>query len=251
MIEFQLPDIQEHKDGWGPRPSQLGIEELAEQILPQELKQVPYATFNKSDKLGRFADWSGQVTSGQRAFGHKNYQGLYSTGSSNVMFGFRAGSGLPSTSLGAQPTSQGAEAWSSATGGVFYDEDAVSAAGTFHMGFDAGMRPIASRRIAGGMLRQKFTPKSKSIQRPPGSFGILGGAGGATSSAVPTLSAITNVGATQRHRQAVPHRYFEVETAPKLRDFPIGIRPDWRLIEELELSKLNKVTFEVGEPLDL
>ena len=250
MIEFRLPDIQEHKDGWGPKPSQLGTEELADQILPQELKQVPYATFNRSDKLGRFANWSGQVTSGQRAFGHKNYQGLYSTGGSNVMFGFRAGGGLPSTNLGAQATSQGAEAWSSATGGVFYDEDTVSAAGTFQTGFDAGMRPITGRRMGAGMMRQKFAPKSKSIQRPTGSFGTLGGTG-VISSGGPTPSAITNVSAAQKHRQAVPHRYFEVETAPKLRDFPIGIRPDWRLIEELELSKLNKVTFEVGEPRDL
>ncbi|RKP14575.1 eukaryotic translation initiation factor 3 subunit D [Piptocephalis cylindrospora] len=45
---FQLPQVNDHTDGWGPAAS----------LLPTQFQGVPYAPFSKSDKLGRVADWT-------------------------------------------------------------------------------------------------------------------------------------------------------------------------------------------------
>lgn len=51
MAHFTLPTINDNPDGgWGPSPSTLP---------PQfKFKDIPYAPYSKSDKLGRFADWN-------------------------------------------------------------------------------------------------------------------------------------------------------------------------------------------------
>lgn len=51
MASFSLPPINDNPDGgWGPSSSN----------LPEKFKfkDIPYAPFSKSDKLGRFADWN-------------------------------------------------------------------------------------------------------------------------------------------------------------------------------------------------
>jgi translation initiation factor 3 subunit D len=50
-MSFSLPPINDNPDGgWGPSPSN----------LPEKFKfkDIPYAPYSKSDKLGRFADWN-------------------------------------------------------------------------------------------------------------------------------------------------------------------------------------------------
>jgi len=51
MASFSLPTIHDNLDGsWGPSSSN----------LPEtfKFKDIPYAPYSKSDKLGRFADWN-------------------------------------------------------------------------------------------------------------------------------------------------------------------------------------------------
>lgn len=51
MASFTLPKIHNNPDGgWGPSSSN-----IPEQF---KFKDIPYAPFSKSDKLGRFADWN-------------------------------------------------------------------------------------------------------------------------------------------------------------------------------------------------
>lgn len=51
MPSFTLPPIHDNPDGgWGPSTSN-----LPEQF---KFKDIPYAPYSKSDKLGRFADWN-------------------------------------------------------------------------------------------------------------------------------------------------------------------------------------------------
>ncbi len=45
---FVVPVSAENADGWGP----------AADCVSEEYADVPYAPFNKSDKLGRAADWT-------------------------------------------------------------------------------------------------------------------------------------------------------------------------------------------------
>lgn len=46
MATFALPVLEQNSDGWGPTD-----------VAP-ELKNVPFAPFSKSDKLGRASDWT-------------------------------------------------------------------------------------------------------------------------------------------------------------------------------------------------
>lgn len=51
MASFSLPPIHDNPDGgWGPSTSN-----LPDQF---KFKDIPYAPYSKSDKLGRFADWN-------------------------------------------------------------------------------------------------------------------------------------------------------------------------------------------------
>ena len=51
MASFSLPTINDNPDGgWGPSFSNLPSQ--------FKFKDIPYAPYSKSDKLGRFADWN-------------------------------------------------------------------------------------------------------------------------------------------------------------------------------------------------
>jgi translation initiation factor 3 subunit D len=45
---FLIPNIVDNPEGWGPCN------------MPEEHKDIPYAPFSKSDKLGRASDWINQ-----------------------------------------------------------------------------------------------------------------------------------------------------------------------------------------------
>ncbi|CAG8598174.1 9604_t:CDS:2, partial [Acaulospora colombiana] len=45
---FQLPEIIDNENGWGPSPA----------MLTEKFRDIPYAPYSKSDKLGKIADWS-------------------------------------------------------------------------------------------------------------------------------------------------------------------------------------------------
>lgn len=55
MATFALPVVEQNSDGWGPTD------------VSPELKNVPFAPFSKSDKLGKASDWTN--TSYQRMHG--------------------------------------------------------------------------------------------------------------------------------------------------------------------------------------
>ena len=42
---FSIPNVQDNSDSWGPC------------VLPNVFNDVPYAPFNKTDKVGKAADW--------------------------------------------------------------------------------------------------------------------------------------------------------------------------------------------------
>lgn len=57
---FEVPDISDNADGWGP----------SAESIPPHLKDVPFAPFSKTDKLGKAADWTNtgyQKYSGRQA----------------------------------------------------------------------------------------------------------------------------------------------------------------------------------------
>jgi len=77
--KFILPKISDNVNGWGP----------LENDIPENLQDIPYTPFSKSERIGKIADW----TSGQE-YGNdkrKNYQRndqIYGSGLSNA-FNYR------------------------------------------------------------------------------------------------------------------------------------------------------------------
>jgi len=77
--KFILPKISDNVNGWGP----------LENDIPDNLVDIPYAPFSKSERIGKIADW----TSGQE-YGNdkrKNYQRndqIYGSGMANA-FNYR------------------------------------------------------------------------------------------------------------------------------------------------------------------
>lgn len=60
MASFTLPTINDNPDGgWGPSSSN-----FPDQF---KFKDIPYAPYSKSDKLGRFADWNDIAGDGRTA----------------------------------------------------------------------------------------------------------------------------------------------------------------------------------------
>lgn len=66
MAEFSALEIQENPFGWGPCS------------VPDQFQNMPYQPFNKSDKLGKVADWTGS-TYQDRKLAHK-YSSHFSAG---------------------------------------------------------------------------------------------------------------------------------------------------------------------------
>ncbi len=48
---FIAPQIQDNPDGWGPVVG----------IHPEQFRNLPFQPFNKADKIGKVADWTGSL----------------------------------------------------------------------------------------------------------------------------------------------------------------------------------------------
>lgn len=54
FLKFDAPEIQDNPTGWGPSN------------IPEQFRDMPYQPFNKSDRIGKVADWSGQTYSDKK-----------------------------------------------------------------------------------------------------------------------------------------------------------------------------------------
>lgn len=48
MVKFVVPEMADQSEGWGPKLS----------AVPPSLEGVPYAPYNKSERIGRAADFT-------------------------------------------------------------------------------------------------------------------------------------------------------------------------------------------------
>lgn len=60
--KFELPEIQENADGWGPC------------AIPERFADMPYQPFSKTDRIGKVADWTGNTYQDRRATNKYNSQ---------------------------------------------------------------------------------------------------------------------------------------------------------------------------------
>lgn len=73
--QFIAPDIQDNPDGWGP----VGVLE--------QFKKLPFQPFNKADKIGKVADWTGSLAYQDRRF-QTRYTQQYSSGPVGTQYGY-------------------------------------------------------------------------------------------------------------------------------------------------------------------
>ncbi|KAL1761171.1 eukaryotic translation initiation factor 3 subunit D [Schizophyllum commune] len=207
MASFSLPTINDNPDGgWGPSSSN-----LPEQF---KFKDIPYAPFSKSDKLGRFADWNDLSADGRQT-----------------------AVGLPSTQNRQGPGGrrrEGAQAFGSGTASAFayfHVEDESSFSLVDNKGVPARRGGAFTR--GRGQARGGYSSYSN---RGGGQRGGRGGPGG-------------NRNYNQRGGGRRGWRDWEKNN--RTRESSVVVQPSWQVLEEIEFHRLAKLRLEVEEPEDL
>ncbi|KAJ3891708.1 eukaryotic translation initiation factor 3 subunit D [Lentinula edodes] len=202
-MSFSLPPINDNPDGgWGPSSSNFPGQ--------FKFKDIPYAPYSKSDKLGRFADWN-ETTSDTR----QNAVGMVSTQNTRTGPGGRR--------------REGAQTFGSGTASAFAyfhveDESSFSLVdnknapprrgGTFIRGRGTARGGVGNYNARGGAQR--------------GGRGGFGGRGGNA----------------QRGRRG----WRDWDKGGRARESSVVISPQWSMLEEIEFHRLAKLRLEVDEP---
>ncbi|KAJ6615612.1 eukaryotic translation initiation factor 3 subunit D [Mycena sp. CBHHK59/15] len=209
MASFSLPPINDNPDGgWGPSSSN-----LPEQF---KFKDIPYAPYSKSDKLGRFADWNDSSTDNRQ---------------STV--------GLPQT----QNARGGGPGGRRRDGGQAFGSGTASAFAYFHVE-DESSFSLVDNKTAPPRRGGAFARGGRGGARGGGSYNNTrggpqrGGRGGFASGR----------GNNQRGGR---RGWRDWEKNNRTRESSVVISPQWSMLEEIEFHRLAKLRLEVDEPVDL
>ncbi|TFK43874.1 eukaryotic translation initiation factor 3 subunit D [Crucibulum laeve] len=207
MPSFSLPPINDNPEGgWGPSSSN-----LPDQF---KFKDIPYAPYSKSDKLGRFADWNDSSDNRQAAIGLPTTQG--------------ARGGGPGGRRGDRNQAFGSGTASAFA--YFHVEDESS--------FSLVDNKATAPRRGGGFNR------GRGNVRGGAGWGTRGTARGARG------GANTRGGVSQRGGGA-RRGWRDWEKNNRTRESSVVISPQWSMLEEIEFHRLNKLRLEVDEPEEL
>lgn len=208
MASFSLPPIQDNPDGgWGPSTSTNFPEQF-------KFKDIPYAPFSKSDKLGRVADWNDLTSDGRQPA-----QGLSNTQANRPgQTGRRR---------------DGAQAFGTGTASAFayfHAEDESSFSLVDNKGA-APRRGTAFARGRGGARGAGYAARGTT----------RGGRGGAAGR-----------GAGPQRNVATGRRgWRDWEKNNRTRESSVVISSSWQVLEEVEFHRLAKLRLEVDEPEEL
>ena len=227
MVSFSLPPINDNPDGgWGPSSSN-----LPEQF---KFKDIPYAPYSKSDKLGRFADW-------------------------NDLSGDSRGAtvGLPTTQnqRGGGPGGRGRR-----DGNQAFGSGTASAFAYFHVE-DESSFSLVDNKVApprrGGFNRGRGNIRGGT------SFAARGNQRGGTRGTFNTGRGQQR-GARRGWRDwdKVRILFFAADICAhppisrcfqnnRTRESSVAISPQWSMLEEIEFHRLAKLRLEVDEPEEL
>ncbi|PCH40950.1 eukaryotic translation initiation factor 3 subunit 7 [Wolfiporia cocos MD-104 SS10] len=207
MASFSLPEIHDNPDGgWGPSSSNLPAQ--------FKFKDIPYAPYSKSDKLGRFADWN-DISGGQNV------------GLASAQGGARGGG------PGGRGRRDGQQAFGSGTASAFayfHAEDESS--------FSLVDTKTSTTRRGGALSRGRNAGRGGAMGRggaqSRGRGGFTPGRGGG--------------GAAQRGGR---RGWRDWEKNNRARESSVAISPEWDMLEEIEFHRLSKLRLEVDDPEDL
>ncbi|TFK25985.1 eukaryotic translation initiation factor 3 subunit 7 [Coprinopsis marcescibilis] len=212
MASFSLPTIHDNPDGgWGPSTSTNFPEEF-------KFKDIPYAPFSKSDKLGRVADWNDLSTDNRQGGGAQSAQQ-------------NRGSGP------AGRRRDGAQAFGSGTASAFayfHAEDESS----FSIVDNKGPAPRRGSGFNRGRGSARGAPYAGRGGFNRGGRGGPAGRGGA--------------GGPQRNNAMGARRgWRDWEKNNRTRESSVVISSSWQVLEEVEFHRLAKLRLEVDEPEEL
>jgi translation initiation factor 3 subunit D len=220
---FSLPEIHDNEDGaWGPSSSH----------LPPQFKDIPYAPYSKSDKLGRFADWNDAegaariaapiaagATRGGARYGRGREQAAFGSGTASAFAYFHVEDEASFSLVDnkAAPARRGnAPGYNRARGGT---------------------RGLAANARGGqrGGARGGYPQRGGNA-----SGGVRGGRRGWRDwEKVCFLLASSN------------SRTDTVSQNSRVRESSVAIDPNWKMLEEIDFLRLSKLRLEVDEPEDV
>ncbi|KAH9844370.1 translation initiation factor eIF-3 subunit D [Rhodofomes roseus] len=206
MASFSLPPINDNPDGgWGPSTSN----------LPAQFKfrDIPYAPYSKSDKLGRFADWNDI------------------SGDNRPNVGPAAQGGGRGGGPGARGRRDGQPAFGSG---------AASAFAYFHAEDESSFSLVDSRvgptRRGGALGRGRGIGRGGASNRGAsqrgGRGGFTGGRGG-------------------NFQRGGRRGWKDWDKNNRTREASVAISPEWQMLEEIEFHRLSKLRLEVDDPEEL
>ncbi|KAG5729295.1 Eukaryotic translation initiation factor 3 subunit D, partial [Termitomyces sp. T112] len=206
MASFSLPPIHDNPDGgWGPSSSN-----MPDQF---KFKDIPYAPYSKSDKLGRFADWNDLSTDGRQN-----------------------AAGVPVTT---NPRGGG-------PGGRRGDRNQAFGSGTanafayFHVEDESSFSLVDNKAAAPrrGSAFTRGRGASRGTTAYPARGNARGGRGGP-------------VGRGSQAQRGGRRGWRDWEKSNRTRESSVVISPQWSMLEEIEFHRLAKLRLEVDEPEEL
>ncbi|PWN86562.1 translation initiation factor eIF-3, subunit D [Acaromyces ingoldii] len=225
MASFSLPQIQETPDHWGPPASPLSG--LNRSVLPEELRDIPFAPFSKADKIGRIADWNANAGAsggdGGRGAGGRGAQG-------------RRDGGAQSYGAGASAFTyfQGND---DATFSVVDNTRATSSnkRGGISLGQMTRGRGGAGGARGGGATGTRLggaASRGSVVSRGGGRGGFSRGGGGG-------------------FRGGRRGGWRDWDRPQRTREPSVAVGQEWEQLEEIDFSRLAKLRLDVGEPEDV
>jgi translation initiation factor 3 subunit D len=215
MASFSLPPIHDNPDGsWGPSSSN----------LPEtfKFKDIPYAPYSKSDKLGRFADWND--ISGDNRQAAQGAAVNPRTGTRGRRDGTQTfGSGMPSAfSFQVEDESS------------FSLVDNKTGAPRRGSGFTRGRGTNRNATNYGSRAPQRNTRGGFTANRGSGMRGA-------------------RKGWRDWEKVSLVRVSFQIQCSissksNRTRESSVAIDPSWQMLEEIEFHRLAKLRLEVDEP---
>ncbi|KAG6849313.1 hypothetical protein H0H93_009503 [Arthromyces matolae] len=206
MASFSLPPIHDHPDGgWGPSSSN-----LPEQF---KFKDIPYAPYSKSDKLGRFADWNDVSSDGRQN-----------------------PAGLPVT----VNTRGGGTSGRRGDRNQAFGSGTASAFAYFHVEDESSFSLVDNKATAPrrGSAFTRGRGATRGTAAYPARGAVRGGRGGP-------------LGRTGQAARGGRRGWRDWEKNNRTRESSITISPQWSMLEEVEFHRLAKLRLDVDEPEEI
>lgn len=268
MASFSLPQIQETPDHWGPPASSSAsasasasasgsngvaspLSGLNRSVLPEELRDIPFAPFSKADKIGRIADWNANAG----ASGGDGGRGGGGAGAGGA--GGAGGDGRGGAGTG---TAGGRGAQGRRDGGAQSYGAGASAFTYFQGNDDATFSVVDNTRATSSNKRGGISLGQMTRGRGGAGGARGGGATGARLGGAASRGSVVSRGGGRGgfsrgggggFRGGRRGGWRDWDRPQRTREPSVAVGQEWEQLEEIDFSRLAKLRLDVGEPEDV